>query len=288
MKSIEEGFVEFNKLLIPKAERDEAGKHRSSVHQFLTVHFGVSRFFQVGSIGLDTDIHNHSYTDYFAVIPPKMMFRDSDMTLNAIRDALIDRFPRTQNIHIEPPAVVIPFGSHAKETTTIIPAEFLRKAGELYLYEIPDRKGGWTVAVPTAHNDYLKLANIKSHYRVKPLIRFLKAWKYFQNVPIHSFYLEIFVARYALASGEIVYAEDIERILKLLLHEGLPAIHDPLKLSGNIEPCYDQKQKDISLGKIEKSLKIIQEANLQMSRNKTNKAFTQWQKLLGANFPSYH
>ena len=52
--------------------------------------------------------------------------------------------------------------------------------------------------------------------KVKPLIRFIKAWKYYRDVPISSFYLEMRVAKYAEEEETIVYDIDIKRVLVLL------------------------------------------------------------------------
>ena len=48
---------------------------------------------------------------------------------------------------------------------------------------------------------------------MKPLIRFLKAWKYFQNVPVSSFYLELRIAKYTEGETSIIYAIDLKGVL---------------------------------------------------------------------------
>jgi hypothetical protein len=211
---VEKAFEQYNSTLLPGKENEAAQNHRGSIHALLANKFGVTRFFRVGSIDNGTDIRGHSYTDYFAVIPPNRMHRDSWQTLTNIQDALIDRFPHTHNIHLNPPSVIVPFGENARETTSIIPAEFLRKHNECYVYEIPNRSGGWMLATPEAHYDYITLANIKRHYRVKSLIRFLKAWKYKYDVPIYSFYLEMLVSKYAFQIESIYYSRDFNKILR--------------------------------------------------------------------------
>ena len=87
--------------------------------------------------------------------------------------------------------MVCPFGSLSAETTEIVPADFYKLVDGNNIYEIPDGSGGWMKAGPKAHNQYVADVNKKLKYKVKPLIRFLKAWKYYCNVPISSFYLEI-------------------------------------------------------------------------------------------------
>ena len=51
--------------------------------------------------------------------------------------------------------------------------------------------------------------------KLKPLIRLVKAWKFYNKVPI-TFYLELRVTKYAEGRTAIVYDLDIRNILKLL------------------------------------------------------------------------
>lgn len=286
--SIEDGFKKFNSILIPRGEARGIEEHRSTIYEFLEKRFDVSRFFRVGSIDNDTDIHGHSRADYFAVIPPKMLLRDSDASLKKIEQLLKERFPQTKGIHISSPAVVIPFGINEKETTTIIPAEFLRKINDkCSLYEIPDRNGGWMIAAPDAHDDYMTLANLKRGHRVKPLFRFIKSWKYTHRVPIYSFYLEILTARYALNKEEINYQEDIEEIFKIILEDKLALIEDPLKLVGLIHPCHTNTDKEKILRIIEETVEDIKKANQFEKIDKINKSVHLWKKIMGEIFPSY-
>ena len=66
----------------------------------------------------------------------------------------------------------------------------------------------------------------KLGWKVKPLVRFIKAWKYFKQVPISSFYLELRVAKYADGESSIVYYIDVERILAWLWDIQLAALQD--------------------------------------------------------------
>lgn len=78
-------------------------------------------------------------------------------------------------------------------------------------------------ASPDAHNDYVRSIDNDLWSKVKPLIRFIKAWKYFQNVPISSFYLELRVAKYASDESSILYSIDVKRVFALLNNVGFEA-----------------------------------------------------------------
>ena len=89
-------------------------------------------------------------------------------------------------------------------------------------------------ASPGAHNTYVRSIDQDLSHKVKPLIRFIKAWKYFQNVPISSFYLELRVAKYASNESSIVYSIDVKNVFALLDDLDLAPIRDPMGVSGLI------------------------------------------------------
>lgn len=93
--------------------------------------------------------------------------------------------------------LVCPFGSSKSETTEIVPADYVGESGDYKIYDIADCSGGWMRASPDAHNDYVRIIDDRLGGKVKPLIRFIKVWKYYRDVPISSFYLELRVAKYA-------------------------------------------------------------------------------------------
>src|SRR5947209_5847805 len=80
---------------------------------------------------------------------------------------------------------------------------------------------GWMRSSPDAHNDYVRSIDNKHTGKVKPLIRFIKAWKFFKQVPISSFYLELRVAKYADGETDIIYAYDVQRLFDMLYRNNL-------------------------------------------------------------------
>jgi hypothetical protein len=122
---------------------------------------------------------------------------------------LISRFPYT-GVRVSCPTVVVPFGTTASERTEIIPADCVGDRNGYKVYDIADCAEGWQKASPDAHNSYVRAVDDRAG-KVKPLIRFLKAWKWFRDVPISSFYLELRVAKYASqeASSAIGRASEI-------------------------------------------------------------------------------
>lgn len=236
MNEIDQAFANFETTLrTPQGETTAARNHRASVEQCLEEKFGTISFFQSGSFGNGTNIPVHSDVDRFAVFPATEIHKDSRVTLRRLRVALAKRFPRTLSIRIRPPGVTVPFGTDGLELTEIIPAQHIGKKNDCRVFLIPSpSNNGWIAAAPESHRQYVTDVDGEQDGRIKPLIRFLKAWKYEHMVPIQSIYLELFVADFAGTMGLVSPSIDIARILNFIKTEKLPAIRDPLDISGTI------------------------------------------------------
>ena len=122
---------------------------------------------------------------------------------------------------------------------------------------------------------------------VKPLIRFLKAWKYYCNVPISSFYLELRVAKYASQQAIIIYSWDIRNIFKLLWDNQLAALQDPKGISGYIAPCLSDAKKTEALSKLKTALTRADKARDAEKEEDISEAFYYWNLIFNDHFPSY-
>ncbi len=287
-KTVDDGFNIFHTRLTPSSGETEAAKnHRASIEACLKNNFGITRFFRSGSFGNGTSISGYSDVDYFASIPRGNLKENSTYTLNTVRNVLDTRFPNT-NVHVNTPAVVVPFGQNRSETTEVIPADFIKKDdSDFYIYEIANRSGGWMQASPDAHNAYVAYANKERNEKVKPLVRFLKAWKYYRDVPISSFYLEMKVAQYALAEKTIIYSIDVRAVLKLLSDNQLTAMQDPMGISGLIYPCESDAKKADALSKIETALTRATNARVAENEKRIGEAFYWWDLVFADKFPAY-
>lgn len=285
-RSIQEGFDDFLIKLKPTtAESTAAASHRASIETRLRASFGLLRFTRIGSFGNGTSISGYSDVDYLAVLPTSQLTRTSNASLAKVRQSLDERFPST-GVMVRCPAVVVPFGSRA-ETTEVVPADYIRE-GAYKEYEIADCNNGWMRASPDAHNAYVRLVDDKLNGKVKPLIRFVKAWKYFREVPISSFYLELQIARYAQGENTIVYQIDVKNVLRRLLDSGLSDMRDPMGVSGNIPACKSSVSKSEALSKLATAVTRAEKARLAETDGKISDAFDWWRLLYGERFPSYY
>lgn len=287
-RTIEQGFEDFLSKLKPQTtESDAAKSHRASIESCLKNNFGLKRFVRIGSFGNWTSISRHSDVDYLACLPTDQLTQVSTSTLVKVRGALDNRFPNT-GVAVNCPAVVVPFGTRKSEITEIVPADYVGESNGFKVYEIADCAGGWMKASPDAHNAYVRAVDDKLGGKVKPLIRFLKAWKFFRAVPISSFYLELRVAKYASDEEAIVYDIDVRNVLKLLWNGQLADMQDPMGVSGYIRACKSDATRADALSKLERAFTRADKARDAARSEKISEAFDWWRLVYDDEFPTYY
>jgi hypothetical protein len=287
-KTVDEGFRKFHGTLTPsRRESEEVKKHRASIAACLESNFEMTRFFPTGSFGNGTSIQAYSDVDYFACIPTTNLKSNSVTTLQEVQKALNNRFKGT-DISISAPAVKVRFGTDASESTEIVPADFIKRDKDgNHIYEIPDRNSGWMRSSPDAHNNYVYEVDKRLDGKVKPLVRLLKAWKYYYDVPIRSFYLEMRVAKYAYRQEFIDYSWDLTNILKSLWGNQFAAFKDLQGISGHISPCSSEAQRSDALSKLNTALGRAEKARQAEKAGQISDAFHWWNLLFAGKFPSY-
>jgi hypothetical protein len=245
----------------------------------------MTGFFRSGSYGFGTSVSGYSDVDYFAVFPASRLHASSTDSLNTIASTLRTRFPQS-GVHVDSPAIVIPFGTTRAERHEVIPVyEISATPTGRKIYGMPDRVGGWMLASPDASGAWINAADARLGNKVKPPIRFAKAWKYYNNVPIRSFYLELRTVLFAVTQTTILYRYDMRSLLAAL-SDGLPNISEPE--TGNIVyPCYSYE-----ISTVETAAKIaLGWANNAMSEEdavRIAQAFNSWDRVFAGQFPGYY
>lgn len=218
MKTVDQGFHEFKFHLTTLEKESLAAKnHRASIKACLEENFGLEEFFQSGSFGNGTNVPIHSDVDRFAVIPRENLPENAMRAIRKVHHVLRLRYSTTKGIRVKPPAIIVPFGTDGIETTEIIPAVFVGTHEGDKIYRIPSPSGGvkWILSAPKALRNYINDLDATHDNKLKPLIRFIKAWKYHRKVPIQSVYLELICAAVARDNGLSTPSVDIARILHL-------------------------------------------------------------------------
>lgn len=287
-RTVDEGFRDFLLKLTPSTSESQAAKnHRASIEACLKSNFGLKRFVRIGSFGNGTSISGYSDVDYLACLPTDQLSQSSTYSLTKVRNILDARFPNT-GVRVDCPAIVIPFGSAKSETTEVVPVDFIRDENSFSIYDIADCANGWKKASPDAHNAYVRMVDNKLNGKVKPLIRFVKAWKYYRQVPISSFYLELRVAKYAIDEASIVYDCDVKRVLCWLRDINLADMQDPMGISGYISACKTQAFYDDAISKLKTAASRAEKARDAASEGNISDAFDWWRLVYDNQFPTYY
>jgi len=289
-RTLEQGFETFLSWLTPSnSEHNTAASHKSSVKGCLENNFDCYTFFETGSFGHGTGVRHYSDTDYFAVCKTAKLKQNSATTLREVKEALQNTFWRTAGIEVKTPAVRIPFGKLKSEDLEVTPCDYQglieTPLGKKATYDIPAYDGSWMQSSPAAHNAYVENHDDRLSGKLKPLIQLVKAWKFYNNAPIRSFYLELRVTKYAEGEQSIIYDIDLKRVMKLLDDNQLAGIRDPMGISGVIEPCSTYVKKQDALSKLSTGLSRAEKAVDQRDRD-TDKAFGWWDMFFAGRFPA--
>jgi hypothetical protein len=289
--TVEDCFDQFLLTLTTSSnETSSAASHRASIEARLRDDFDMKTMFRTGSFGAGTNIRNYSDVDYFAVIPTAKLKANSGVTLAEVAASLRARFPLTANIRVNSPGVQVPFGDGGSETVEIIPVdETGRTSLNFRQFDIPSSTGDWKFSAPESHKAYVDGINDKFAGRVKPLIRFLKAWKFYRNVPIRSFYLELRVAAYANSETAIVYGIDVRNLLTALWNDQLSDLSDPRFPNDNmlLSACTSESGRKDALSKLENSKNWAQKAVSEQHSERPGAAIALWKTLYADEFPSF-
>ena len=285
--TVDDAFTQFCSRLTPSTtETTAAASHRVSLEQVLRSNFGMTNFFRSGSFGYGTSVSGYSDVDYFAVVPPDRLHQNSADSLRAFETVLQTRFPNT-GVFVDAPAVVTPFGTSRSERHEIIPAHAIQSAIGYKTYGIPDRAGGWLISSPEAYAAYVDRIDQRLGGKVKNLIRLVKAWKYYTNTPMRSFYLEMRVAEFAATQSSIVYRFDVAGALKYLSDIGLANMADPCGLSGTIYACFTSEMPT-ALANLRTAASSAAAAQTAQLANQTATAFQHWDRVYANQFPGYY
>lgn len=285
-KTPEEGFQTLLGWLTPTAtESNSAASHRTSIDTCLKSNHGMTGFFRSGSYGFGTSVSGYSDVDYFAVFPANRLHTSSVDSLNTIASTLRIRFPQS-GVYVDAPAIVIPFGTTRAERHEIIPAHEIgtTPAGRK-IYGMPNRVGGWMQASPDASGAWINAADVKLGGKVKPLIRFAKAWKYYNDVPIRSFYLELRAVQFALTQTTILYRYDMKSLLDSL-NANLPAVAEP-ETGSTVYVCYDHELGAVQTA-IKTALAWANNARSEEDAHRAVQAFNSWDRVFAGQFPGYY
>lgn len=287
-RTINQGFVDFHQKISPGSyESGKAASHKASITSRLEVYYDLKQLFYSGSANNGTNVSYFSDVDFFAWIPTNKLKSNSSNSLREIKECLQGKYPNT-NIYVDSPAIVLDFGSGVWDKAEVIPADYVEEKDGKNVYEIADGSGGWMRSSPGLHNTYVASENDRLGKKLKPLIRLIKAWKYYCNVPVSSFYLELRITKLMESESSIIYEYDVNTIFRKLDECQLAAIQDPKGVSGYVYPCSSDANKIDALSKLSTAKVRAQKARDAENDGNTRDAFYWWDMLFAGNYPSYY
>lgn len=165
---------------------------------------------------------------------------------------------------------------------------FMRSGGG---YRMPDGKGGWMATNPPFHATEMTGANVDLDFKLKPLVRVMKAWNHANYQHLRSFHLEMMLWEIWKTHTEIAsLPEAVSRSLNSLATIWLQySMWDPWDGGG-------PKQIDAYLSDAERG--VIQrlaaadhtramDAIAYDGAGKVADAFAKWDTVFNGKFPSY-
>lgn len=282
--TVAQGFDKFLGRLVPTTtEREQAASHRSSVKSAIDTHLDAVTTWETGSFKHGTAIRGHADVDLLVSFGGGSKPQYGTSALQRVQQAMRKRFTITPVV-IRSPAVVIQFGTG--QSWELIPGFIKDTSGDFTTYDAPRPGGGWMVTSPRAHLGYVNLANDEPAGGAKKLARLLKAWKYYQHVPISSFYLEMRAAQYMRGETGWVAIYDLTRVLNSLESHNLAAMNDPLGITGRIAPCSSDASLATARSRLATAAGRARRALGAYQDDKHGDAFDQLNLLFAGNFPS--
>jgi hypothetical protein len=270
------------------AETSIAASHRASIQAKLEVSWSITTMFRTGSFGNGTNVASYSDVDYFVVVPRSLLKQDSTATLAEMASSFRERFPTTANIRVNSPGIQIPFGLDGAEHTEIIPADFTGYTKlNFRQFDIPDGYGGWKFSAPESHNAFVNYQDDRLGGKLKPLIRLIKAWRWYRSVPIKSFYLEMFVTQCMIGEQAIYLPTDVRTVLRKLANSGVAPIVDPRFAEFSLPGCSTEQYRTDAAAKALTSAEWAERAGERENLGRQADAFHYWDLVFNSNFPAF-
>ncbi|MBZ0216926.1 MAG: nucleotidyltransferase [Fimbriimonadaceae bacterium] len=225
--AISDGFEALVARLIPPfSEPEHAEINLSNIERCLKSAFDMDYLVTFGSTGHGTNVAGYSAIDCFAVIDKKKLLEESGKCLVQIKKCLAEHFADV-TLTEGRPVISIPFGDGRSERHHIVPAFPADNKGEYDIYGIPGPSDRWIKANPGGHSAWINRLNDEADGMLKPFVRVVKAWNYFNGEPLWSFYLEVCAADFIKGKSPVVYSSELMLFFTQLAKKFLEPIEQP-------------------------------------------------------------
>lgn len=277
-----------NIQLTSKQERDAQIKC-NGVCRKLHNHYYVSNYesptkLLVGSYAKRTAIAPPTDIDVLFVMPYKEFKRYNSHSGNGqshllqdIKNILLEKYSDT-DISGDGQVVMVNFVSYNVE---VIPA-FRLKNGNYYIPDTHD-DGSWKETSPKSEMKNIIISNVGSNGNTVRLIKMIKAWKYYCNVPIKSLVIELrainFLKKWKYYDKSLIYYDWMVRDFFMKL---LKCVNSECKIPGIDEKIsYGDKWESKARTALNRAEKAC-EFKLMVNYIDT---IQEWKKIFGDRFP---
>jgi hypothetical protein len=271
--------------LVPaQFDRTVASKRREGVEQLLSTASIKSEYlFESGSWSHGTAIAAKSDVDYMAWMDSDRPLLPSS-ALSGLRHVIDDTYGlEVYKVRTSSPIISVEFftGPHFE----IVPAYYQRSVASTLVFWIPGRSNEWVLSAPDAHLAYVDRQNDRLGQKLKSLIRLVKAWKYFVEAPVSSFYLEMRTAEYAAGESSIVFDIDLPAVFRMIIAAGVRDMNDPEALVGRIPACASDEKRTHTLALMRGAVNSLDRADEAKRRGSTPDYWGHMYDVLGPDFP---
>lgn len=257
--AVSEGFDALVESLVPPfSEPDNAEVNLSVIERCLKSEFDMKYLVTCGSTGHGTNVNGFSAIDCIAVIEKRHLLEDSGKSLIRIKDSLAKHFPEA-TITDGRPVVSIPFGDGSSDKHHIVPAYPVKKDAEYDYYGIPGPAARWIEACPGGHSAWVNGLNTEAEHRLKPFVRVVKAWNYFNGEPLWSFFLEVSALEFIKNRNPIVYSSDVMLFFTHLAKRFLDPI-EQAKSSSELIYATSKADRDAALDRVRAAAQLARQA----------------------------
>lgn len=286
LRTVEAGFAEFCKRLVPKYTESEAAVSTfQKIENCLQKSFDLAFIAPYGSRGHGTNVQGYSAIDSFAVVPSEQLYEDSGKSLEKIQGIISQDLPKT-TITEGRPVVAVPFGEQRSERHHIVPAYCAGTKDGQDLFAIPGPLGRWVVACPAAHSIWINDLDSSLKNDLKSFIRMVKAWSYFNDDIVWRYYLEHCAADYLKRHDMSAYSSNLCGFFDYLERRELAPFE---KTAGCNEPVYGTSIADKEAAKavIRETHKMARMALDCEKKGDIADAFYWWRKIFDWRFAAF-
>ncbi|WP_248704731.1 nucleotidyltransferase domain-containing protein [Curtobacterium sp. MWU13-2055] len=283
-RTVDAALQQYLTLLTPTpTERQVAAIHRASIETRLRSELSVAEVRETGSFSHGTGLRGRSDVDLIVALNYSRPMNPST-ALHWVRDALVDRFPRT-TIRTSSPTVVVSFAG-GDEVFEVAPG-FLSSTEPVSRYWIPRPPTGWMETAPAAHLRYVTEVNKNPQDGAKALTRLLKAWKAARRVPVSSFYLEMAAAEHMVGESYFDPLSDLQAVLQKLNSSQFRALTDPTGQTGLIHATSSLGGYSAAMSAVQDAEHNARQAFIARARGQELTAFGLLHKIFDRSFPDY-